>query len=413
MKNKKQKWEILFEEYSNGKLDKELTYLEDKHNNDSKNKMDTKDKGAMTKAYMYQKKKLEKIKENLPKIQNLIEFKVKVTTMKEKIDSELNNRKKISKLTEEQGKLDEENEKLLAKVDELKTKLKAKDISDDDRKTVQEELTKTNKKRTENNEKYGENGKELLEIGGKSSEFEKISKEDLEMMSNKLSIQLSKTNFYANRLIKGYNIESIRTSEKENDWKMKATGKEAKKMEELKSASKDDKQIEQMTEEQLAKNVKETINQEVKPEEKVEENSMVEVSEFEQKHPRLAKIKKFLTNIKDKVLSNIKKEEKEEQKEENEDIDKKEQKEKNENTEKDKQEKEVKEEAKLKIEKSVDKHKEFVKVLKNMDEYEIYDVAEKGLDGIKQEKMEEAKKKLQENKEKHAQGLTEEEKEER
>lgn len=413
MKNKKQKWEILFEEYSNGKLDKELTDLEDKHNNDSKNKMDTKDKGAMTKAYMSQKKKLEKIKENLPKIQNLIEFKVKVTTMKEKIDSELNNRKKISKLTEEQGKLDEENEKLLAKVDELKTKLKAKDISDDDRKTVQEELTKTNKKRTENNEKYGENGKELLEIGGKSSEFEKISKEDLEMMSNKLSIQLSKTNFYANRLIKGYNIESIRTSEKENDWKMKATGKEAKKMEELKSASKDDKQIEQMTEEQLAKNVKETINQEVKPEEKVEENSMVEVSEFEQKHPRLAKIKKFLTNIKDKVLSNIKKEEKEEQKEENEDIDKKEQKEKNENTEKDKQEKEVKEEAKLKIEKSVDKHKEFVKVLKNMDEYEIYDVAEKGLDGIKQEKMEEAKKKLQENKEKHAQGLTEEEKEER
>lgn len=252
-----------------------------------------------------------------------------------------------------------------------------------------------------------------MEIGGKSSEFEKISKEDLEMMSNKLSIQLSKTNFYANRLIKGYNIESIRTSEKENDWKMKATGKEAKKMEELKSASKDDKLIEQMTEEQLAKNVKEIINQEVKPEEKVEENSMVEVSEFEQKHPRLAKIKKFLTNIKDKVLSNIKKEEKEEQKEENKDIDKKEQEEKNENTEKDKQEKEVKEEAKLEIEKSVDKHKEFVKVLKNMDEYEIYDVAEKGLDGIKQEKMEEAKKKLQENKEKHAQGLTEEEKEER
>ena len=39
MKNKKQKWEILFEEYSNGKLDKELADLEDKHNNDSKNKI--------------------------------------------------------------------------------------------------------------------------------------------------------------------------------------------------------------------------------------------------------------------------------------------------------------------------------------------------------------------------------------
>ena len=113
---------------------------------------------------------------------------------------------------------------------------------------------------------------------------------------------------------------------------------------------------------------------------------MVEVSEFEQKHPRLAKIKKFFTNIRNKIHKKDDNVQEEPEKEEN------------------KEEKENKEEV------PTNKHKEFTKILQNMDEYQIFDVAEKGLDGIKQEKMEAAKKKLQENKEKHANGLTAEEK---
>ena len=54
-------------------------------------------------------------------------------------------------------------------------------------------------------------------------------------------------------------------------------------------------------------------------------------------------------------------------------------------------------------------HKKAVFDVDIEEERRMFYVAEKGLDGIKQEKMEEAKKKLQENKEKHAQGLTEKE----
>ena len=43
-----------------------------------------------------------------------------------------------------------------------------------------------------------------------------------------------------------------------------------------------------------------------------------------------------------------------------------------------------------------------MKVLKDMDQYEIFDVAEKGMDGIKEDRMSEAKKKLMENKQKSA-----------
>ena len=274
MKDKKQKWEVQFEEYSNGKLDEKMKELEDNHSNEINDKKDTQARGETTKNYMKQKKQLEKIKENLPKIKHLVEFKEKVTTIKDEIDTELKNRVQISKLTEEQGKLDEENEKLMAKVEELQSKLKSKDISDNDRKSVKEELDKTNKRRAENNEKYGKNSGELLKTNGKSSKFEKVSDEDLKMMSNKLSIQISKTNFYANRLIKGYSIESIKTSDKAIDWKMKATGKEAKKMEQLKSATKDNSQVKEMTEEELAENVQKVM------EEKEEGKSMVEVSKW-------------------------------------------------------------------------------------------------------------------------------------
>ena len=111
MKDKKQKWEVQFEEYSNGKLDEKIKELEDNHNNEINDKKDTQGRGETTKNYMKQKKQLEKIKENLPKIKHLVEFKEKVTTIKDEIDTELKNRAQISKLTEEQGKLDEENEK--------------------------------------------------------------------------------------------------------------------------------------------------------------------------------------------------------------------------------------------------------------------------------------------------------------
>ena len=383
MKDKKQKWEVLFEDYSSGNLDKKIKELEDNHSIEIKNKKDTKDKGESTKNYMKQKKQLENIKENLPKIQNLIEFKDKVSTTKNEIDSELKNRKNLSNLTEEQEMLDKEIELIMSITEQLNQKLKSKDISDEDRKKIQEQLDKADKKRAENSDRYAKNSQELLNPKGKLGKFEKISNEDLEMMSSKLSIQLSKVNFYGNRLIKGYNIESIKASEKTSDWKMKALGKDAEKMSELRATAKNEKEIEKTTGKLITKDV-----------EKDEEKSMIEVSEFEQKHPRLAKIKKFFTNLRDKIHKTSDKDDKGDEEEIKE------------GKEESKEGKEESKEEGI----SGNKHKEFVKILQNMDEYEIYDVAEKGLDGIKEERMAAARQKLQENKEKHANGLTPEEK---
>lgn len=89
---------------------------------------------------------------------------------------------------------------------------------------------------------------------------------------------------------------------------------------------------------------------------------MVVVSEFEQKHPRLAKIKNFFVNIKNKITNNKEEKEKKEEKE------------------------------------PVDKHKDFVRRLKDLDGYDISEVAEKGMAGVRDDRMSEAKERLAENK---------------
>ena len=96
----------------------------------------------------------------------------------------------------------------------------------------------------------------------------------------------------------------------------------------------------------------------------------------------ITKIKNFFVNIKNKITNN--KEEKEEEPKEEEqksdEVSKTEEKEK-------KEEKEP-----------VDKHKDFVRRLKDLDGYDISEVAEKGMAGVRDDRMSEAKERLAENK---------------
>lgn len=125
-----------------------------------------------------------------------------------------------------------------------------------------------------------------------------------------------------------------------------------------------------------------------------ESTELIEVSEFERKHPRLAKIAKFFSNIKNKISN---------KKENDVQVDTDEQK-KNDEAENNGQKIEEQQENNLQKEKEVpkNKHNDFIKRLNDMNQYEISDVAEKGMDGIKEDRMSEAKKRLMENKQKSA-----------
>ena len=378
MKDKKEKWEIQFEEYQNGGLDKKLEELKTKYDN----------KEIDIKTYMKEQKRVDKIKANLPKIEHLAELREELKDLRNEIENEVLLRAIENKKHMEMEKLDTVKDDLMLKVQETEQKLKQPGLDDKDKKFYEVELTNYKRELRNNNNRYI---KLSSEIKPRASQISKMSEQDLKQNYRKICMKLSRNNFFAKRLIKGYNIESIKEEDKNIDWssgkysidmkKLVAKGKEAEKMKALKEANKKpDKALEAQSEQDSGKAIHESGD---KTDTKKDE--MVVVSEFEQKHPRLAKIKNFLANIKNKII-NYKEELKEELKEEP----KKEQK----GDEVDKIEGKEKKEEKA----PVNKHKDFVRRLKDMYGYDIAEVAEKGMDGVRDERMSNAKKRLEENK---------------
>lgn len=402
MEDKKEKWEIRFENYQNGGLDKETEELKAKHDN----------KEIDIKKYLKEKNRIDKIKTNLSKVEHLVELREELKDLKNEIEKELVLRKNESQqssqakqINRQMDKLEQENEDLMSKIEETKRKLKNKNLSDEDRQKLQKQLEKGEAKLKDNNNKYLElNAKSRNQVKiERTDEISKMSSADLKNNYKKVCMKLSRNNFYARRLLEGYDIETVKEEDKNIDWEAKkykidmkkliAKGKEAEKMRGLRENAKEENLKPKTAEEEIGEHVQKIMEDKGETSQEIdkEELSMVELSEFDKKHPRLAKIKNFVANIKNKILN---KTDKENDKENSEQIEEK-QEEQQEEQQEEKQEEQTNE-------KTTDKHKDFVSRLKDMDKYEIFDVAEKGMNGIKEERVNEAKKKLSENKQKSA-----------
>ena len=161
----------------------------------------------------------------------------------------------------EMGELEAEKDELMLKVQETEEKLKQPGLDDKDKKFYKVELTNYKKKLRNNNDRY-------IELSSKfkprTSQISKMSEQDLKQNYRKICMKLSRNNFFAKRLIKGYNIESIKEEDKNIDWysgkynidmkKLIAKAKEAQKMKALKEANKKpDKALEAQSEQDSGK----------------------------------------------------------------------------------------------------------------------------------------------------------------
>ena len=399
---KKEKWEIQFEEYQNGGLDKNLEEVKAKYNN----------KEIDAKQYIKEQKRIEKIKNNLSKVENLVKFRYELNDLKSMLEDELINRygqaksivnsKEIDKKIEES---DKKNEELLTRIDEIKAKLKNKNLTKNEIENLQKGLKENEKKLDANNKEFLElnarrnNNKQSSIEQANGQQFSMLKSDDLKKEYSKVCMKLSRNNFFAKRLLKGYDIESIKIEDKNIDWEAKKytiNAKQIEKIKKLKEAAKEnEKSIDksEKTPEKITEETEKKIGEDVKEIMKDKESTeLIEVSEFERKHPRLAKIAKFFSNIKNKISN---------KKENDVQVDTDEQK-KNDEAENNGQKIEEQQENNLQKEKEVpkNKHNDFIKRLNDMNQYEISDVAEKGMDGIKEDRMSEAKKRLMENKQK-------------
>ena len=350
----------------------------------------------------------------MSKVENLVKFRYELNDLKSMLEDELINRygqaksivnsKEIDKKIEES---DKKNEELLTRIDEIKAKLKNKNLTKNEIENLQKGLKENEKKLAANNKEFLElnarrnNNKQSSIEQANGQQFSMLKSDDLKKEYSKVCMKLSRNNFFAKRLLKGYDIESIKIEDKNIDWEAKKytiNAKQIEKIKKLKEAAKEnEKSIDksEKTPEKITEEAEKKIGEDVKEIMKDKESTaLIEVSEFERKHPRLAKIAKFFSNIKNKISN---------KKENDVQVDTDEQK-KNDEAENNGQKIEEQQENNLQKEKEVpkNKHNDFIKRLNDMNQYEISDVAEKGMDGIKEDRMSEAKKRLMENKQKSA-----------
>ncbi len=392
---KKRNWEIEYEKYKSTDTQVKLEEL--------KNKLDAK---TITRQEYDEYQKMLKVIDNLPKVENVIEY-------MEKLDQDLSVLKEEIRAREEQRQIEEKRIKpenlekeleanlnkqyeLIAKRKEINKKIALTSDKQEieklklEKEEVNQELSKLELQAKQNNDIF-------VEMHSTKKENKKLTKKDLAKYSDEdlrakcfeISAMISKCNMVASNLMKGLSRDSLQV--KLEGWKdrkftskepLPLTRREKMAIKEEENSSVNETEDKEETEEESAfyTNAK-------------EENEWVEfprpLSEFEKAFPRLAKrFPKLQENFIGKTMLAIKnrfrpiEEEKEEQEDKQE---MPEQLETNEPPENDSENSKEEENSKTKKEKFM-----------NYVKYDVLEVAEKGIEQVQKEDLENRKKRLEE-----------------
>lgn len=291
------KWEEKYNEIQSGKLDARISELQEKFNNKT-----------ITRDELKEFEKSKRIKENISKVDNVVEYKNKLEGQLKEIKAEQDRRKSLVDLEKEAKKLDGELGRLKIEKAVAESELKTPDLSDDKKAEIEARLAGIKDKMNKNQESYSKNQLTIAatsKVGGKLAES---PDEELAGKRTNISSKISKCNMICGKLIEGYSWDSIDmkleqwqdrkfTSKKETVDKMRNAAKEDKKEKTEKTSSQ--AREGQNREAGKSKTTTGRTNPEESKEKQEEEKAgpLVEVSEFDRKHPRLAKIKNFFKKM--------------------------------------------------------------------------------------------------------------------
>ena len=135
------KWETEYNDLKNGQLDEQIRKMSEKV-----------DDKTIKKEEYKEYNKLLKVKENLPKVENILEYRNILQKSLDEIKAELKKYEeydKFQKQSDELEKISKENEelsekldKILARKQEIQTQLKSKDLSEEEEEKVNKFLDK-------------------------------------------------------------------------------------------------------------------------------------------------------------------------------------------------------------------------------------------------------------------------------
>lgn len=299
------KWEEKYKELQSGKLDTRIGELQQKFDNKS-----------ITREELKEFEKAKKIKENMSKIENIAEYKEKLEGQLKELKAEQDRRKSLVDLEKEAKKLDGELSRLNFDRAVAERELKTPDLSDNKRAEIQARLASVKEKMNKNQEAFSKNQLTIAATSKAGGKLAELPDEELQAKRTNISTKISKCHMICGKLVEGYSWDSIDMKlEQWNDRKLTSKKETAEKMRQ--SAKEDKKEKAERPDPEAKKEEKAPLKREgtgkerpiatpvpeAKKDEKAEqkedkeEKSLVEVSEFDKKHPRLAKIKNFFKRM--------------------------------------------------------------------------------------------------------------------
>ena len=332
-------------------------------------------------------KKLKRIIDNFPKMDNVFKYQENLVKYQESIIDELKRRDFIHSKKEETesyiDKLEDDSQKLKDKILDANSRLRDPNISESEKENLSNSLEDYKKK-------LGETYLELSKIYPSQNKpeknkqdkkvytkFGKLSNEDLCAELEKSSIQISKCSLYLTKLSKGEGLNGIKFREEKIDWeKLVASKRQADKMRNLKTAQKEPLTLQTQIGNFVSSVIGEpeaqpqpTSKPQPQPESNENSKELTKYNDFDVKHPRLAKIKNWFKDKFDKIKNRNNFEPEENQNPESE-----------EPKENQKQESEAKPDKKS-------KSQQFKKALRQqtMAEYDVSKIAELGQERYEQE----------------------------
>lgn len=307
----KRKWEVEYENYKNGSMDKVYQSL--------KTKLEDK---TISKEEYDQMKKIEKVKSNISKVTNILELRTKLETRLSKLKDE---KKQIDEHEATRGKTEKtikekevELDKLAKEKENVQKQLKNGNLSSKEKIELENKLSKLESDMEKNNKDFADNHTILRTLKDRESKMGNLAERKPALDKNIIAIssKISKCNMVASNLMKGASWDSIDL--KLENWKDRKLTSKEKITDKIKGENKE--KTERINESKgkdnidLSEQIESTTEQILKEEgtkregatekENNEEKSLQEISEFEKKHPRLARIGKWIKSKWNKIRGN-------------------------------------------------------------------------------------------------------------
>lgn len=310
-KDNKRKWEREYESLKTKNIDEEIKKLESEINSSKRNLASIKDsKSDEYRAGKTQQKdkakeldRMKMLKENLPQVERTIKFRDAQAKRLEKLNQDKKAYEtsllETKKLSDEVQTLEDELAVLREQEAKINESLKRPDLSDEDKKRLEQLKVQNAQKQTQNHNSFSDNQKKLaLKLNNP------LPKRDFDKEMQVVKNMISKSNFICRNLMEGKKMEEISVDLK--NWKDSRFTDRTNGIRDVRNnlkpeAGKEDPQFDEV--EQGVQN--QINNQEFGEVGEVSENKPVKVSEFAEKHPRLAKIGNFFKNAYTTVAQKI------------------------------------------------------------------------------------------------------------